>query len=437
MLDDPLRAQSVSLVVGCVLAVVAVVGGLVLAAVRPGSDLGDAPILISSKSGALYAQLDGVVHPVLNLASARLVARSAATPEPVSDAALAAARRGPLIGIPGAPHRIDPPLTGAESGWTLCDTAKSGETVLHIGRAPGALLPFAAGAARLVVPRDAGPAATYLLFDGIRAAVDLRDIAVVRALRLEGIVPQPVARSLLDSVPEVPAVAAPVVTGPGGPGPAALGGAVVGTVLRLVRSDVAEFYVVLPGGLQRISRVAADLVRFTVPQASAAPPDVTADTVARIPIVADLDVGPLPETVASATTSVLCVGWDPSHLDPVARTTLYEGNSLEPAAVELAQRDGADPKLDGITIAPGRSVLARSSGLLDVDGATPGTLYLIDDRGVRYGLQDIDTATHLGLTRPAVAGPWPMLAMLPRGPELSREAASIVRDGLDTRGPAS
>ena len=46
MLDDPLRAQSLSLVVGAVLAAIAVAVCAVIAVVRPGGTLGDARIVV-------------------------------------------------------------------------------------------------------------------------------------------------------------------------------------------------------------------------------------------------------------------------------------------------------------------------------------------------------------------------------------------------------
>ena len=52
---------------------------------------------------------------------------------------------------------------------------------------------------------------TYLLYGGKRAAVDLRDLAVVRALRLDGVTPRQVSRSFLDLLPELPAITAPPI----------------------------------------------------------------------------------------------------------------------------------------------------------------------------------------------------------------------------------
>src|SRR6185436_18319504 len=134
MLDDPLRAQSLSLSVGCVLAIVAVAACAVFAVLRPAGVLGSAPIVKARDSGALYVRIGDIMHPVLNLASARLIAGAPAEPVDVSPAAIAAAKRGPLVGIPGEPATIAPPLTPAESAWTVCD-GPAGTTVL-VGRYP-------------------------------------------------------------------------------------------------------------------------------------------------------------------------------------------------------------------------------------------------------------------------------------------------------------
>ena len=63
------------------------------------------------------------------------------------------------------------------------------------------------------------------------------------------------------------------------------------------------------------------------------------------------------------------------------------------------------------------------------DGGATGPRYLVSDMGVRYGIRDDAVANRLGLIGLPPAAPWPILAALPRGPELSTEAASVIRDG--------
>src|SRR4051794_538580 len=205
MLQDPMRTQSLSLIAGCVLAIVGVAACAILAFLRPNAGLADAAIVMSRDSGALYVRIDDTLHPVLNLASARLATGSAARPHVVSPADIDKAKRGPLLGIPGAPAVIAEPLAREESAWTVCDAATT--TVIA-----GGIDEFDGRGSQpnvLVTPRPEGAATTSLLYDGWRAQAALRTPAVVWALRLDGIEPRRVSRTLLDAIPEASPIAPP------------------------------------------------------------------------------------------------------------------------------------------------------------------------------------------------------------------------------------
>ena len=75
-----------------------------------------------------------------------------------------------------------------------------------------------------------------------------------------------------------------------------------------------------------------------------------------------------------------------------------------------------------MSVPPGRSVFVRSVGLTGA-GLSAGSLFLVTETGLRYGIRDVDAATALGLVVPAVPAPWPVLAELPAGPELSLGAS--------------
>jgi len=429
MHDDPLRAQSLSLVASCVVAVIAVAACAILAFARPQGGLGGAPIVMARESGALYVRIGDVLHPVPNLASARLIARSAANPVAVGEATIASARRGPSMGIPGAPAVIGTPL--AAPSWMVCDTDR---TVVIVGADASAADRLDDSRSVLVTPRGEGPATTYLLYDGRRAEVDLRNPAVLRALRLEGVAPVLVSRALLDTVPEVPAIAAPIVDGAGGAGPRSLDGVPIGAVVRVVRADSADYYAVLRGGVQRIGEVAADLIRFTY-RGLDGMPAVAPSAIARTPAVDGLAVGHLPqrarEPVGADGSAAVCVQWHPDRVDDRSSSVVLTGKP--PIAVDgatgLAQADGEGPNVDAVAVPAGGGIDARATAIVGDDGSA-GPRYLVSDMGVVYGIHDDDVATRLGLTGPPAPAPWPILATLPRGPELSTEAASVVRDGL-------
>ena len=89
----------------------------------------------------------------------------------------------------------------------------------------------------------------------------------------------------------------------------------------------------------------------------------------------------------------------------------------------LSQADGSGPALDAVYLPPGRSAYVRGV-------AEPATRYLVTDTGVRFAIHDDDAAHDLGLPAAAVPAPWPVLAALPSGPELSRQNASVARDAV-------
>ena len=422
MLDDPLRAQSLSLIAGVVLAVIIVAAGAILAFLRPPGALGTASIVLVRDSGALYVRIGDTVHPALNLASARLIAGTPANPEVVSAAAINTAKRGPLVGIPGAPSTISAPLALDESGWAVCDSATSTTVIAGNGGTDG----LAAGRSVLVTPRSESAATAYLLYDGWRAEVDLRNRAVVRALKLDGVTPRPVSRALLDATPEAPPIAAPHIPDAGSPSP--LRGFPVGSVVRVDRAADAEYFVVLARGVQRIGEVAADLIRFTDSQDTGDIDTVAPDDIAAAPILDSLPVSTFPQRGGVSNDAIVCARWRLGASG--ANTFVLVGDSLHIShPVSLAQADGDGPNVDAIFTPRGRSVYVRSIGLVD-DSSSTGALYFLDESGVVFGLRDEDTAKHLGLTGTPAPAPWPVLARLPRGPELSKDAASIARDSI-------
>jgi len=416
-------AQSASLTIGAVLAVIALAGCAFLALLRPQAVLDRARIVMDKESGALYVRVGDTWHPVLNLASARLVAATADNPQPVRESDLRRTKRGPLLGIPGAPQLLGKPLSADESAWTICDTDGTGATTVVAGPTDGASVRrLASGQAILVAPASGSPA--YLLYNGQRAAVDLADAAVLRALRLEGRAPRLVSRSLLNAVPEAPPIAAPRIHGLGGK-TAGLPGFPVGTVLHITRADGDEYYVVLAAGVQRIGQVAADLLRFSDSQGTANSITVAPDVIGATPIVDLLPVAGFPERAPTLSDggSTVCVAWEPAQSSHSGIAFLAGSGPPVPSGqtpVSLSQADGHGPALDSVYLPPGRSAYVRES-------ERAGTRHLVTDTGVRFPIHDDDAAHDLGLPA-AIPAPWPVLALLPAGPELSRQNASVAWD---------
>ena len=427
MLHDPIRAQSLSFMAGGLLAVVAIAVCAILALLRPHAGLGDAAIVMSRESGALYVRVDDTLHPVLNLSSARLVAGTGARPEIVSEAVIDEAKRGPLLGTPGAPAAIAEPLTDDESTWTVCDDAI---TTVIAGRTEG-IDPHGRQPRVLVTPRSESAATTYLLYDGWRAEVDLRNPAVVWALRLDGIEPRPVSRALLDAIPEAPPIVTPSLPGAGGVG--AVAGLRVGAVVRVTRTDATDYFVVLADGVQRIGEVAADLIRITDSQGSREMVPASPDAIGDVPLLNSLPVSTFPARsgtpIGASGDGLVCAQW----ISQGPKTVLWLGDSLpvttDSNPMTLAQADGEGPNVDNFVMPPGRSAYVRATGITGA-GRDAGPLYLMTDSGVLFGIRDENTAKVLGVQAASVPAPWPVLARLPRGPELSRDSALVARDSV-------
>jgi type VII secretion protein EccB len=430
--NEPMRAPAQSMMAGLALAVILLAGCVVLALLRPQPGLATAPILMEKQSGALYVRLGETLHPVLNLASARLIAKTNADPQPTAASALSRGKRGPLLGIPGAPQLLGTPLGADELRWTVCDS-RDGTTVV-VGRGEGPQSHILAGDQTLLVTPASG-GSTYLLYGGRRSVVNLADAAVERALGPEGQVPRTVSTLLLNVIPEAPPLTAPRIPDAGSRGSRSLPGFPVGSVLRVTRTGGDEFYVVLTDGVQRVGQLAADLLRFANSQGARTVMSVAPDVIRNAPAVTRLPVSGFPDrakTPPLTDDGTLCASWTyaaPSgNVDisfSVGGLPLSDGDG----SVPLAQADGKGPAVDAVYLPPGRSAYVRATGLSG-GNAGAGTRYFFSDTGVRYAVHDDDAAHDLGMPDAMIAAPWPVLAKLPAGPELSRANASVAQDVL-------
>lgn len=444
MLHDPLGRQDAGLAVGLVVALVASAGAALMAFVRPAPDVDRAQILVGRDSGAMYVRAGDTVHPVLNLASARLVLGSAAEPVVVRDADLAKTPRGGLLGIPGAPSALPPALDAAAAAavrWTVCDegAAAQGSTDVErtvvvvdgtdrgqLTQADAATRPLSGDSAVLASFAGSG----WLLRDGTRSAVDLGDRPLLEALGLADAPVRPVSAALLDSLPEIDAVRRPRIAGAGEPVPYALPGLRVGQVFTVTSATGTTTYVALRDGVQEVGTVLADVVRSTstVGDVVAVPPDAM-----DVPRSTSLGTAAFPRVRPSverpASAPVLCVRTTTDAALSSRPRTISSGARL-PAVrrpVEVAAADGPGPAVDAVSV-PGSGVLLGPVPR----GTGPGSAgrTVLDDTGVRHEVPDDETAAVLGLGGTPVPVEGPALWRLPSGPALDRPSALRVHDGL-------
>ncbi len=446
MLHDPMRAQTRAYVVGLVLGLVVLAGCGILALLRPQDKIGDSKILIAKESGGVYVVVDNVVHPALNLASARLAAGEASKAAIVKESELGKKPRGQLIGIPGAPSSILYDKGGKGRTWTVCDQLKSdGSADLTTSVLAGdpnlgaKASKVEDGKAMLVKGKDA----TYLVYDGKRARVKMDDPAVTHALGITNLTPRTISEGLLNAIPEVLPIITPVIDNPGGTPPYNVSGHKIGDVVQ-VFNEPNQNYVVLQDGLQEISALTAQVIRNFYPTLMNGTTIQSTDKV-YAPQVQTLKVQDYPRDRPTLITAkdqpVSCMSWKPiagatDNADATARAelTLLTGIDLpipdKAKMVDLAQADGAGPNADTVFIPPASGAYVQSTGI-EPNSRRKDSLFYIADTGVRYGIKNADAVKALGLEEvTAEPAPWPIVGLLAGGPTMGREEAMVAHDGV-------
>lgn len=457
MIHDPMRGQTRSLLVGLVIGILVAGAAGVLAFFKPTPNLGDAQILLSKSNGALFVRVGDRVHPVLNLASARLIVGKSDSPKAVDDKFLNQMPLGPMVGIMGAPTTIHAGDETGTSSWTVCDTtqtpkvtepsgAKSVETTVLANNPMLDADIRVADPIEMILTRSAG--SVYLIYQGVRAPIDVTSPILMNALHLTGSTARDVSPGLLNSIPLVNPVVPVSIPGAGEDAGYLGPGYRVGSILRTSDSRGQQLYVVLQQGLQPISEATADIIRYSsgVPVTVQGWRDVSPALVSRTQVVHSLPVDHYPAAsprIADAETDpVVCTSWQRASGATRASVRLLVGQRLplprQAEPVRLATADGNGPGLDSVYLKPGTGQYIQGTGV-QPDSRAMGQLFYVSDVGLRFRIKDQPTAAALGVTGvkdakgqneiPLLA-PWPIISLLPPGPELSAEAALIAHDGM-------
>ncbi|HET6734480.1 type VII secretion protein EccB [Mycobacterium sp.] len=456
MIHDPMRGQMRALIVGVIIAVLITGASAVMAFFKPSPNLGDAQILLSKSSGAAFVRIGDRVHPVLNLASARLIVGKNESPKEADDKFLNVLPRGPMVGIIGAPTSIRGADNLATSSWTVCDTLQTPGVTETTGAASLQTTVLANEAVVDGNSREAEPAeailtevsgTTYLIYDGVRAPIDLSNPVLVNGLHLQDASARPVSLGLLNTFPLVDPITPVTIDGVGEPSPALGPDYPVGSMVKTVDSRGEQLYVVLRDGLQAVSPATADIIRYGESDAArASAREIAPAMLAQVPIVHLLPVEHYPsvppQIVPPDPDRVVCMGWQRSNTAAEATVRLLVGHQLPvpdgAQTVRLATGDGNGPGVDFVYLTPGAGEYVQATGGGPGSDST-GQLFYVSDTGLRYHIKDFPTADALGVTGVKVPdgpqngpqwAPWPVLSLLPPGPELSQEAALVAHDGM-------
>ncbi|CAN5197531.1 type VII secretion protein EccB [soil metagenome] len=456
MIHDPMRGQMRSLMVGVVIAVLIAGSAGVLAFFKPAPNFGRSAIMLSKTDGALYVRLGETLHPALNLASARLIVGKNDPPDEVDNKFLNTVARGPMVGIVGAPNGIHGGDDLGMSSWSVCDAAArpaAGNTAAFPGIETTVLAndPVLTDSVRSSTAEEAvltrADDTTYLIYDGVRAAVDPDDPVVSAALGLADGKVREMSRGLLNAFPLVEPIEPTPVENLGTATSYLPAEYPVGSLLRTVDSQGEQLWVVLAEGVQPVSAAAADVIRYSNPRSPASEPvSVSPAIMSDISVVDQLPVEHLPTSrprlVDADPNRVLCLSWQRAGTDAEPTTRLLVGDRLPleegTRPVRLATADGSGPGLDSVYLEPGTGEYVQATGV-DGAGQQAGRLFYVNDLGLRFHLSDSPTAEALGVVgvggpegaeNAAQPAPWPVLSLLPPGPELSQQAALLVHDGM-------
>jgi type VII secretion protein EccB len=418
---------------GVALLITAVFGVIGLLKPSGGKDwLAGGKVIVEEGTGARYILgQDGALHPVLNYASARLLAggNGEATVTVPPDK-LAKAPRGAQIGIPGAPDSLPAASALVSTQWTSCsrttqDAPASAE--------PASTLLLGPPASGIELPRD----------QAVVVRVPEGERYLVTAGRRYKLTPDAAAALQFDTYPAIAVssrwigtVAAGrdltyrAVEDAGQIGPRVGNtetkvGSVLGVVDAIASPDNAtSYYLVRAEGLEPIGQTEASLLINTPENAGAyngvpAPVAVRAADVAAVAKVGAQRAG----------------GADPAdYPDRIPRKASVTGQSvtlcvqgariLVSAQVPLPEGAKAIPVTARTDALVADEVFVPPSGGAVVTEAGSGTVYVVTDTGLKYPVSSTEALASLGYGS-AARQPVPggLLALVPRGPALDPAVA--------------
>ncbi|QGU03776.1 type VII secretion protein EccB [Corynebacterium comes] len=372
MIHDPLSARHRAVLFGLVATVLIAVGAGLLAWLRPAANPGDAPIL-QAVDGALFVRVDDRVHPVANLASARLIVGEPAQPARIGEDLLAATDRGVPLGIHPAPVSFGGGQE-AELTWSACYgedrvTVAAGDHVAPLGGHRGVLA-------------TAGGADWLLTTDGRRQLPhpDSPEGRIIRrALAITADTPR--------WVPPVEVLNAAAEHDPL-------------TIPEVLPEEILDtgtgLWVRLPSGVSPVSETQAQAL---------------ADAGVAVRRVPRADLAGHPDATHDLSLPALMPLWiDPAELTVCA--------SDEGTVTTLRPAEHRPVTLSGEGVAD--EFLSSANSAIAVD--TGHGHHVIDTTGLRHPVPHTAGLTALGMAD-TVPAPWAVIRLLPDGESLTAEAA--------------
>ncbi|NTW39459.1 MAG: type VII secretion protein EccB, partial [Cellulomonadaceae bacterium] len=384
-----------------------VVGATFYGLLKPGlpDDWQNNRLIVAKDTGARYVSSAGVLRPVVNVTSARLLIPSADYAVITSSSAdLADLPLGSAVGIAGAPDQLPPGSDLIGSGWAACVGDDATTSVVLAAAAPAERSDGA------VVVR--GSAGLVVVAGENRYPVDERGPdAVLRALGLDTRAIQDVDDRWLN-VFDPGTTLAPIIVRDAGT-PLATTSLLVGQALHPNGSPADERYLLqADGSLAPLSPVAYSLYMLGTGSQLGPAVDVAPGDIAGLS-----NAGALAGGADWPTTTLTSLDDDAT----VCALSADDGNQTWSELATIA-RPGTEA-LPYVSVEAGHGALVRAVGRGE---AAASELYLVDATGTAFPVtDDAETVARLGYAEDEIGlVPAAWIALLPVGPGLSAEAAA-------------
>lgn len=399
------------LIWGGVICLVLVLVAVIMARFVPTLPTGweDDTLVVVRGTGARYFSIKGVLRPVANITSARLLADPSKFKTSEVDAStLQGIPRGTAVGIVEAPDLVPEKEALKSSTWDACATT-GGDTHVWVGGEPSGQV-----AANAAIVTNQGT--TYLIAGGRR-----HRFAQVEPLIALGLDNKELAHSvsgnwlgLFEAGSDLRAVnvkgAGEVAQGM----PSSLPDARVGQVIVLKDDPNGRKYVIVGDGeIAELSPVAYLLQQVGSRVDSGNDLEVSVNDIASLKVVETAD---------------LPADWPKRLSDPVAgdqpicaSLSISAGRASANLGALPAPTDDSAGFGPGVTVSGGSGALVRSSA-----GGSLGAVSLVTEPGLAYGIagDTADTLSRLGYTEADVTTiPAAWLTLVPNGVTLSKDAA--------------
>jgi type VII secretion protein EccB len=397
--QSPLRRGVGAVFAGLMIAVMVGAGfGVVGILTKAGSNTWrtNGAVVIEKETGASFLYQDGVLHPMLNYASALLAAGKSTAVFHEAGNSLAGTPRGATLGIPDAPNSLPDRTKELGLPWTLCSVATSATgrattVTLLVGRPPtGGQAPGSQG----LLVSDAN-SNTYLIWQGRR--YQLRQANVVVPALFGSVTPVPAGKAWLNGLPEGSDIGTIAVGDRKGKPSTKVPGRLVGDLVKAQTGTGTQFFVVLDDGLASLNDLqtaiyrgqnSTDAVEIPVGESTNAPhsKQLTFPTGDSAPPTKP------PALLQTGATQQLCAATQQAGALP----TVTVGGAIDEAGPGVATgstSDSGSALADRVVVAGGRIAVVRA---VETPDAATGALYLVTDLGIRYAVPNDAALTALG-----------------------------------------